>query len=177
MLAREHALLRNRKVRRLRRRADHHRVDRVDLQELPVISGRRHRLRQARHFPQPILIDLRNVEVVHPGTGRRCYRTNASAPTRTNDGNVYLVHVSSPFGPSQNVTREPQASDACEKTFNIDPDHTCVDAGLVSFSPVATAPRCTAHRSRTGKPGPVRSRLIADDTWVGASRKRGTTPF
>jgi len=85
--------------------------------------------------------------------------------------------VSSPFDPSQNVTREPQASDACEKTFNIDSDHTCVDAGLVSFSPAATAPRCTAHCSRTGKPGPCKVAFNCGRHLGWRIPKKGYDPF
>src|SRR5205814_6707540 len=61
----------------------------------PVVGRRGHRMRLGRDLREALLLDLRDVQLLHPGARRRGYRANAAAPPGPDDSHVDLLHWSS----------------------------------------------------------------------------------
>ena len=95
MLSSEQRFLGHRVVHGFRRGGDDDGIDVVVLQERAVIRGRRDGLGLLRHFLQARLFDFGDVQFAHIGARGARFRANATAPSRSDDSDVDLLHVSS----------------------------------------------------------------------------------
>ena len=97
VLAGSERVARHRKVQHFGRRRDHHRVDRIVMQDLLIIGGGGLRAGGFGHFSQPLGARFREMQALHQRVSGAGLGADAAAPAGADDADVDLLQREVPL--------------------------------------------------------------------------------